>query len=137
MDFLKNELLENFSQAIFKRHLFMLKKQEREFVKFQEKQYRKYQDAVRAKALMIMGKKQLNSREYKIIKEWFIKVVPLHIVWKSMDACLETQRVTGRAIYSLAFFKCHVTAEFRYYLRKQVGGRYFVDPWSYDEWRTK
>jgi len=134
---MEKELLNELSQVIFKLPFITLKKRPMEFVRFQEKQYRKYQDAVRAKALMIMGKKQLNSREYKIIKEWFIKVVPLHIVWKSMDACLETQRVTGRAIYSLAFFKCHVTAEFRYYLRKQVGGRYFVDPWSYDEWRTK
>jgi len=137
MDFLKNELLENFSQAIFKRHLFMLKKQEREFVKFQEKQYRKYQDAVRAKALMIMGKKQLNSREYKIIKEWFFKNIPLNVISRCMDAALENQKGTGRAIYSLAFFKCHVTAGFRYYLRKQVGSRFFVDPWSYDEWRQK
>ena len=134
---MEKELLNELSQVIFKLPFITLKKRPMEFVRFQEKQYRKYQDAVRAMAIGIMGKKQLNSREYKIIKEWFIKNVPLHIVSNAMAACLENQRGTGRAIYSLAFFKCHVTAEFRYYLRKQVGSRFFVDPWSYDEWRQK
>ena len=134
---MEKELLNELSKVIFNLTFITLKKHPMAFVRFQEKQYRHYQDVVRKKALEIMGKKQLNSREYKIIKEWFMKTTPLHIVLNAMDACLETQRATGRAIYSLAFFKCHVTAEFRYYLRKQVGGRYFVDPWSYDEWRAK
>lgn len=115
----------------------MLMKREMEFVHYQEKQYRKYQDLARAQALEIMDKKKLSSREYKIIEEWFFKNIPFHVVYKAMNDCLELQRGTGRAIYSLAFFKAHIIAGYRAYLRRQVGSRIFQDPWGHDEWRSK
>jgi len=132
---MEKELSTKLSQAIFKRPFIMLMKRQMEFVHYQEKQYRQYQDQARAKALLIMDKKKLSTREYKIIEEWFFKNIPLHIILMSMDKCLENQKGTGRAIYSLAFFKAHVIAEYRYYLRLQVGSRIFQDPWGHDEWR--
>jgi hypothetical protein len=134
---MEKELSTKLSQAIFKRPFIVLKNREMDFVKYQETQYRQYQDLARAKALEIMDKKKLTSREYKIIEEWFFKNIRLHIVLKAMADCLEAQRGTGRAIYSLAFFKAHVIAGFRAYLRRQVGSSIFNDPWGYDEWRSK
>lgn len=113
----------------------MLKKREAAFVDYQVKHYRRYQDTIREKVLPIMDKKKLSTREYNIIREWFFKTIPLYVVIKAIDACLENSRGTGRAIYSLAFFKAHVVAEFRYSLRMRVGSRYFQDPWGYHEWR--
>ena len=133
----KNDLLNDLSQAIFKRPFITLKKKESEFVCYQEKQYRMFQDYIRKKALEIMDKKKLSSREYKIIEEWFFKSIPLSIIKQGMDACLENSRGTGRAIYSLAFFKAHIIASFRYYMRRQTGGRFFADPWGYYAWVAK
>jgi hypothetical protein len=130
----KEKLLNTLSQAIFKLDLIALKKNPLAFVCYQEKQYRRYQDEVRKKALPIMNKKSLNTREYKIIEEWFLANIPLHVVLRSVDACLESQRGTGRAIYSLAFFKAHVAGEYRYYCGRMIGSRRCLDPWEYDEW---
>jgi hypothetical protein len=133
----KNDLLNDLSQAIFKRPFITLKKKEMEFVRYQEDQYRQYQDWIRKKALEIMDKKKLSSREYKIIEEWFFKWIPLHIILQGMEACLENSRGTGRAIYSLAFFKAHIIASFRCYIRRMNGGRFFADPWGYYAWLAK
>lgn len=114
----------------------MLMTRQMEFVREQERGYRKYQDQAREKALLIMDKKKLSTREYKIIKEWFFKNIPLHIILKGMDDCLKNQRDTGRAIYSLAFFKAHVIAGYRAYIGRMTGSRIFQDPWGYDEWRS-
>jgi hypothetical protein len=133
---MEKKLTTKLSQAIFKRPFITLKNREMDFVKYQETQYRKYQDLARAKALEIMDKKKLNSREYKIIEEWFFKNIPLHIILKAMDDCLKNQRDTGRAIFSLAFFKAHVVAGYRAYIGRMTGSNIFQDPWGYNEWRS-
>ncbi len=132
---MEKELLNELSQAIFKRPFITLKKREMAFVEHQEKQFRQYQDLIREKALPIMDKKKLSTREYNIIHKWFFDHVPCHVVSKGIDACLENSRGTGRAIYSLAFFKAHVAGLYRAHLRRQVGSRIFQDPWQYEEWR--
>lgn len=132
---MKKDILNELSTAIFKRPFITLKKREMAFVQYQEKLYRKYQDQVREKALPIMDKKKLSTREYNIIHKWFFDHIPCHCVLQAIEACLENSKGTGRAIYSLAFFKAHVAGRFRAYVRCMQGGRYFQDPWGYEEWR--
>jgi hypothetical protein len=133
---MEKELLNELSQAIFKKPFITLKKREMAFVEYQEKEFRRYQDEIRKAVLPIMDKKKLSTREYNIIHEWFFKTIGLNVVLRAIAACLENSRGTGRAIYSLAFFKAHVAAEFRYSLRLRVGSRYFGDPWEYHEWKN-
>jgi hypothetical protein len=132
---MKKDILNELSTAIFKRPFITLKKREMAFVREQEGNFRKYQDLVREKALPIMDKKKLSTREYNIIREWFFKTIPSWCVLQAIDACLENSRGTGRAIYSLAFFKAHVAGLYRAHLRRQSGGRIFQDPWGFEEWR--
>ncbi len=131
------QLLNDIAKAAFRKTPMTLTKREASFVAYQAKLYRIYQDKVREKALEVMGKGKLSTREYNIIREWFFKIIPLHVVLRSIDTCLENQRSTGRAIYSLGFFKATVTGEFRRHLRMMVGSNYFGDPWGYHEWQSR
>ena len=134
---MNKELLNDLAKAIFGKSFITLKKREMEFVRHQQLEYSRYQDAIRLKALPIMDKKKLSTLEYNIIRELFFKHVPLFAVIQGIEGCLENSRGTGRAIYSLAFFKAHVAGIFRAHLRRQAGSRIFQDPWEYDEWRSK
>lgn len=134
---MKKDILNELSTAIFKKPFIILKKREMAFVREQEGCYRKYQDLLRKKALPIMDKKKLSTREYNIIHKWFFDRVPCHCVLQAIDACLENFKGSGRAIYSLAFFKAHVAGEFRAYVRRQAGGRIFQDSWGYGEWHAE
>jgi len=128
-------LLNDIALAVFKKTPMTLKKREAGFVDYQVKHYRRYQDTIREKVLPIMDRRKLSTREYNIIREWFFKTIPLYVVTKAIDACLENQRATGRAIYSLGFFKAAVAGEYRHYLRMQVGSSRLQDPWGYHEWQ--
>lgn len=83
---------------------------------------RDYRAAIRVKWLPVVGRRELNRREYELTEEWFEAQLPLSLVLEAIGRVVKRAEESGKTIYSLGVITADIQALQRQRARMQVGG---------------
>ena len=100
----------DFALQIFGKQFNALNQKRKWFVFLHVKEYEKYRNSIIQRLAGIFVLK--GGSQFNIIREWYYKRIPLHIILQAIDQCLEHLLRNGKPLTSLKYFQPEINNRF-------------------------